>query len=114
MTANLSKFLMRPSSVWPSIRRMWTVSFSRRAWFRNTSWMFGGVEAFVSRVWAISDNPKIAKCGAGLPQGGGCFAGSVEPLKIRLFPEPDQLTPGIAAVLRHDELARGRQVAHAL
>src|SRR5215468_8725430 len=73
--------------------------------------MFGGVEAFESRVWAISDNPMTAKRGTGLPQGCGLFARSIEPFQVRLFPEPDQLTSGITPVLRHDELARRRQVS---
>src|SRR6266542_4362502 len=104
---------MRPSTLWPSISRMCTVSFSRRAWFRNTSWMFGGVEAFESRVWAISDYPVTDKGGLCRAQGCGCFARTFEPFQIRLFPEPDQLTPGVSTVLLHDKVACRRQVPDA-
>ena len=47
-------------------------------------------------------------------QHGAGFARPVEPLKIRLFAEPDQLAARIAAVLLDDERARRRLVAHAV
>src|SRR5438094_6774163 len=39
------------------------------------------------------------------------LAGTVEPRKIRLFAEPDQLAPRVSAILLCDERARRRLVA---
>ena len=49
ISAKRSKLRIRPSICWPSISRIVTSSRSRRAKFRNASWMFGWLEAtFVS------------------------------------------------------------------
>src|SRR6185503_17013897 len=45
--------------------------------------------------------------------GSRGLARSVEPAKIRLFAEPDQLAPRVAAVLLCNQRARRRLVAHA-
>src|SRR5574339_845796 len=42
---------------------------------------------------------------------GRRLAWAVDPRKRRLFPEPDQLPPGVVTVLADDELARRRLVA---
>ena len=56
ITAKRSKFLIRPSNLSRHIRIV-TYRRSRRAKFRNTSWMFGcAAVGRDSRVWAIAAN----------------------------------------------------------
>src|ERR1051325_2535280 len=60
-----------------------------------------------SVTWAIGDHL--------LDEANDVFAlaRTLEPPKIRLFTEPDQLAPRVSAVLLHDERARLRFAAHA-
>src|SRR5688572_16695208 len=120
-TANLSKFLMRASSWRPSIRWIVTLSRSRRAWLRKTSWIVDCADAEDrgSVTWAIRSRllsvyATRRQCGDDAIERGRQFARTVEPDKRRLFAEPDQLSARVATVLLHDQASRLLLATHAV
>src|SRR5437868_4158939 len=98
---------MRPSICCPSIIRIVTRRRSRLAKFRNASWMFGWLGAiFVSGRFGMTlSRQEGRKRALDDGDGGGHIARSVEPAKIRLFAEPDQLATRVPPVLLRNECA---------